>query len=304
MSTMPAATLPSQRNVWIALVCANTAAPAFQIWEYYKGTADSKAALLGIAFALVILNSVLLWALFARSERKGWRLPKKKLRLAAGAMAIVAFLVTVCGVLLLKQRNNYFDLAISGTPLSSINPERTRLVVELIRRSAANSQEVNQAMAEAQKVPLNPAAYSPDSFGSPEIMHSTLAHLAAYAEIDFEYFEKQQTVREDFHRKMAVCDPEYLKNWDAERSDYENIENSANRLEHDWFTSVEALYTYAEQHSHDINIEQGKISISNTAVRQHFDDLFDRSKALHEKLESTVQEEVKHQQQAKAHVGA
>jgi len=102
---------------------------------------------------------------------------------------------------------------------------------------------------------------------------------------------------------MSACDPEYLKSWDADRTDYEEMQKSANQLERDWFASVYVLYSYAEQHSRQIQLKKGEISISNPTIRQKFDDLFGQSKALHEKLVSVVQGEVKRQQQAKAHIG-
>ncbi len=133
-------------------------------------------------------------------------------------------------------------------------------------------------------------------------MHSTVAHLTRYAQIDFSDFAKQEAVRADFRRKMAACDPEYLKNWDAGRTGVEELQNSANQLEHDWFASVTALYSYGEKHARQIKVKAGKISISEPTVRQKFDDLFRHSKALHEKLDQAVQEEVQHQRQAKAHI--
>ena len=138
-----------KRNVWIVLVCVNAAAATSEIWEYHAGKINSTAALLSNAIALVILNLVVLWLVFARSKREGWPIQRKKLSLAAGAMAVTALLFTAVGVSLVKQRNDFFDLAMSNRPLSSIKPERTRLVVEYIRRDAADSQEENKVMAGA-----------------------------------------------------------------------------------------------------------------------------------------------------------
>lgn len=62
------------------------------------------------------------------------------------------------------------------------------------------------------------------------------------------------------------------------------LEQSTNHLEHDWFTSVHALYAYGEQHAQQIRVKDGKTSISNTTVRDKFDDLLGRNKAMHKKL--------------------
>jgi hypothetical protein len=291
------------RNIWIALVCVNAGAPFFEIWKYHSGGINSVTAMLSVAFVLVAFNLMVLWSLFARVSRKGWPLQRKKLTLGAGAMAVIAFFTTAAGVSLVKQRNNYYDLAMSDRPLSSIEPERKRLVVEYIRRAAANSQEENKAMAEAQKRPIDPAVYSTESFSNQKVMRSTLARLTAYTQIDFEYFSKQQAVREDFRRKMEACDPGYLKSWDDDRTDYEQMEQSANQVEHDWFASVNTLYSYGEQHAGQIEVKEGKVSISDPTVRRKFDDLLSESKALHDKLESVVHDEVRHKQQAKADIG-
>jgi len=93
-----------------------------------------------------------------------------------------------------------------------------------------------------------------------------LAQLAKYVEIDFRYFAQQQSARADFSRKMN------------------------------------SLYDYADQHAGEIAVRDGKISISDETLRTTFDALLDRSKALHGKLESTVQEEVRLQQQANAKI--
>lgn len=302
---LPSGMLPinPNRNVWIALVCVNAGAPLFEIWEYHSGAINSAAALLSVGLVLVVLNSVVLGSLFARARRKGRPFQQKKLLLPAGAMAVIAFLSTVVGVSLMRQRNDYFDLAMSDRPLSSITPEQKRLVVEYIRRAAANSQEENKAMAEAQKQPIDPAVYSPESFANQEVMRSTLALLTAYTRIDFEYFAKLQAIREDFRRRMAASDPGYLKSWDADRSDNEQMQQSANQVEHDWFASVDTLYSYGEQHAGQIEVKGGRVSISNPTVRRKFDDLFSQSKALHDKLESVVRDEVKLQRQAKANIG-
>lgn len=217
-------------------------------------------------------------------------------------MAGIGFLSTAFGVSQLKQRSDYYDLAMSNRPLNSIEPERTRLIVEYIRGLAADSQKENKEIAEAQKAPMNSAIYSPESFADQEAMRSTLGRLATFTQIDFRYAAKLQAESEDFHRKMARCDPEYLKSWDAEKRDQDELEKSANQLERDWFISVNALYAYGEQHAREIKATDGKISISNPIVRQTFNDLLGRSKALHEQLETIVQQEVRNRQAAKAHI--
>jgi hypothetical protein len=99
---------------------------------------------------------------------------------------------------------------------------------------------------------------------------------------------------------MTACDSEFLKQWDAERQQQEDAEKSANQLEDDWFASVKSLYDYADQYARKIAVRDGKISVADETVRPTFDALLDRTKALHDKLESTVHKEVRLQQQANA----
>ena len=288
-------------NRWLILICVNGTVPSVILWKYHAGEISSAIALLCGAIVLAVCNTVVLLGFQKRSKRDGSPI-QRSLVVGVIALAIVALLSTALGLRLLHQRNDYADIAISDEPLSSIEPEQKRLVVELIRRTAAISQEENKAMAEAQKVPMNPAVYAPESFRDKEKIQSTLAQLTNYAEIDFQSFDKQQSVRADFRRKMAVCDAEYLKKWDAERKEQEDREKSANQLEHDWLASVNVLYLFAEQHTRDIAVDDGKTSISDPTVRKNFNDLLAQSKDLHERLESTAQEEVRLQKQAKARI--
>lgn len=127
-----------------------------------------------------------------------------------------------------------------------------------------------------------------------------MMHLTSYTEIDFQYFAMQESAREDFRRKMAICDPEYLKSWDAKQQEQEALDKATNQLEHDWVASVKSLYDYAGQHTRDIIVKGGHIAISDVDVHQIFNDRLDRSKALHSKLLSSVREQAKHQQTLKA----
>jgi hypothetical protein len=286
---------------WLVLVCLNGTVPVAVIWKYHGGEISSTVALITGVVVLAVGNIAALLGFQKHARRDGSPL-ERQLVAGAGALAVASFLLTIYAVSLVKHRNGYAELATSDAPLSSIEPERKRLVVELLRRTAAISQEENKTMAEAQKVPMKPVVYSPESFADQQTIRSTLAQLAKYVEIDFRYFAEQQSAREDFSRKMTACDSEYLKQWDAERQQQEGAEKSANQFEHDWFASVKSLYDYADQHAREIAVRDGKISVADETVRPIFNALLDRSKALHDKLESTVQKEVRLQQQAKAKI--
>ena len=151
------------KDEWLLLVCLNGAVSVAVIWKYHGGEFSSAVARMSGVIVLAVGNIAALWGLQKRSKRGGSSL-ERRLVASAGALAVASFLLTIFGVSLVKDRIGYAELATSDTPLSSIEPERKRLVVELIRRTAAISQEENKAMAEAQKVPMNPAVYSPESF--------------------------------------------------------------------------------------------------------------------------------------------
>lgn len=294
-------TKPTTFNSWLILVCINGAAPVTIVWKYHSGEISSAVALFSGAIVLALVNIAALLGIQRRSKRNGSSL-RRRFVVGAMGLAIAAFLATLLGLSLVQQRNEYAGLAMSDVPLAQIEPERKRIVVELIRRTAEISQEENNSMAEVQKVPMNPAVYTPESFANKQIMQSTLAQLTKYSEIDFQYYAKTQDLRQDFRRKMAACDAEYLKSWDAGRKEQEDKDQSTNRLEHDWLTSVNALYVFAEQHAGDIAVKDGKVSVPNPAVREIFNNLLAQSKALHARLESTVQEQVKAQKQAQAEI--
>lgn len=281
------------------LIAINSGVPIATLWEYHAGETSSWVALLSGGIVLLVGNIAALLAFRKWYQRGGLRFPGM---IGAGAviLAVASFLVTLVGVSLLKPRNGYADLASSNIPLSRIEPEQKRLVVELIRRTAANSQEENKEMAEALKEPMNPSVYSPASFGNQQVIGSTMIHLTKYTAIDFDYFSKQQSAREEFKRKMILSDPQFLESWNAKRQQQELLDKETNDLEHDWFASVQQLYDYAAQHTKEISVKDGGLVISNPTVRDLFNKQLDHSKALHTRLVSSVQEQVKHQQKLKA----
>ena len=143
------------RFSWLILACINITVPILTI---YKNRADETSFMIAIVSGTIIIlagNILALVAFHRRSQRDGEVLPNA-LFVGAGALAVVCFLSMIFGVSSSRHRNEYADLALSDTPLSSIEPDQKRLVVEFLRRTAANSQEENKAIADAQKVPMNP----------------------------------------------------------------------------------------------------------------------------------------------------
>ena len=293
--------LARTRFNWILLVAVNIGVLITTIWEYHAGT-DRLVVLVSGGISLVAGNSIVLMAFRKRYHQDGKRLPKSLL-VGATTFAVICSLLTVFGISKVSHHNEYLDLALSDTPLSRIEPEQKRLVVELIRQTEANSQEEDKEMAELQKNSINPPVYSPESFANKQVMESTVAQVARYAEVDSQYYGKQQAAREQFRQKMASVDPSYLASWNTKRQDQEAIEKTTILMERDWLAGLELLYDYAAQHVQEISVKDGKIVIPSDSVRKAFNEQLDRSKALHDKLVSSVQEQSQRQQELKRSVG-
>ena len=183
----------------------------------------------------------------------------------------------------IPERNRYLDLAISNVPLSSIQPERDRLVVQLIRQRAINSRDYDNLLVGARERPVFPALYTPESFASQQVMQSTLDQLTKYADMDFQYFQKQQAAMSEFREKMRKVDAAYLASMEVERKGQEAAEQSADRLEHQWLESVTLLYGYAASHSKEISQKDGRLEFATDASKLGFNDKLDRSRTLHQK---------------------
>jgi hypothetical protein len=199
--------------------------------------------------------------------------------IAISPLLLMSFTISSC-----RSSQDDAALAASNAPLNTIQPERRRWVVELMRRAAANDKEQCKALEEAKKAPMNPPVYSPESFANEEIIRQTLDRLSSYVELDLEYFEKQNAARDDFRRKMAACDPAYLNSWDALSKTQVEDEQASRRSEQVWLSSVESLYDFAARNTKHIVVKDGQLSIDKDSVRETFDDELETSKALHEKL--------------------
>jgi hypothetical protein len=267
---------------WMMIGIVNVTIAVWISVKYRLGQTDEKVALISAGVCVVFLNLAVLWAVRRRRGNSGEPLPKS-LVLGGAILGIIAFASTAVCVLATSHHSNYLDLAMSNRPLSSIDPEQTRLVVELLRGRAANSRENDKLLAEARRSPLNPALYSADSFAGAAVMKSTVERLTYFIEADFQYSEKQQALMQDFRQKMAQSDPAYLRSWDATRQEQETAEASAEKLEHEWLKSVQSLYAYAEDHTREISLKDGKLHFSAPAVQTTFAQQMTDSTALHDK---------------------
>jgi len=289
------------RNVWIILVTLNLGVALFSLWNYHSGAATRQVALISAAIVLVLGNASLLFV-FPKQLKKTSTPPPRNFILTVIAFATISFAITAFGISHLDHRNDYLDIAMSDTPLSSIEPEQRRLVVELLRKRAAFSRENNKDLADASAHPLNPTLYSPESFANKAVMQSTIATLTKFTNIDLHYYGQVQQSAQDFHEKMAVCDPAYLKSWDESMQQREATQASAMQAERDWFASVTALYSYAEDHANNITLKEGRLVITPPSVLDSFNQQMSRSKDLQQRQLDFVHLLLKEQQQAKLNV--
>lgn len=285
-----------QRMEWFVLFCVNLPIPVLLIWKFRAGEITRMNAVISAVICVVFCNAAVLYGVQRGNQGRGRMSPK--FILIAALFALAGFSATALTVSHIAHHRSYLDLAMSDTPLDSIQPQQKRLVVELIRQTAANSRENDKLLAEAQKHPLDPQVYSTESFSSIDVMDRTVARLTELVAADAEYYGKQQKAKQHFREQMAIVDPEYLKSWDKGQAPRENFEAATEELQKEWLESVKALYGYSSQHYGELHIKDGKVQFSNPATGVAFNDQMDRSKALHDKLLDAVQRGVEAHRQA------
>jgi hypothetical protein len=86
----------------------------------------------------------------------------------------------------------------------------------------------------------------------------------------------------------------------ASRSATEAAQTS---FEHEWLSSVEALYSFAAAHREQVRVNDAKLVFANGDVRSRFAKLLDTSKILHRRLLEEVQAGVDQQKHARTEAG-
>jgi hypothetical protein len=287
-----------QRMQWFVLFCANLTIPALLIWKFRACEITERNALISAAICCIGLNGFLLYGFHKGIQRMGGARLRPKVFVVAAILAFVGFSATALTVPRMAHHDSDLDLAMSDAPLDSIQPPRTRILVELIRQIAANSRENDKVLAEAREHPLDPQVYSPQSFASVDVMNRTIARLTAFVVADAEYYGRQQAAQRHFREHMVIVDPAYLESWNKARGPQENLEAATEEIQKEWLVSVKALYDYASQHYGELHIKDRKIQFSTPAANVAFSDQMDRSKALHDKLLAAVQRGVEARRQA------
>ncbi|HKW25116.1 MAG TPA: hypothetical protein VJN48_04990 [Terriglobales bacterium] len=274
-----------KRLDWLLLACANVTVPVVVIWERYEGQVGTTVMLISGLISLVIANIAVLVGIRSRKKRWGQTL-SPSLVLGAALFAVVSAGIMTVGVIAVPAHNEYADLAFSNTPINQIHPEQKALLVELIRRKAANSREY--AATAAQIKPFSPPLYSPESFANADVMRSTIEGLTKAADLDFAYYRKQQAAEKEFRDKVSKIDPQFLAAWDKPGGD-ELAEQAILRLEQQWLASTTVLYQYVGSHQKAITVQNGKLKFATTAVELEFNQRQQYSKTLYTKMEDRIQ---------------
>lgn len=285
---------------WLMLACIDVTVPTVVIWKHHTGEASSTVAVIVGFLSLVVLNVVLLRAIHRRGQRLGQNTSGGFISGAAG-LALLSALLTAIGAYSVPERNDYADLALSNVPLDQIHPEQKALLVEFIRRRAANSRDYERIAA--QMKPLSPALYSPNSFATEAIIRSTSESYKKANAVDFAYHEQQERALNEFRARMLKVDSDYLKSFEVGFQEQEAREAKSIQLQKECLTATLALYEYADTHIRDIAVENGQLRFTNDSVRKEFSRQLARSKSSYERWQEAVQDNAKIQQRARKEIG-
>lgn len=268
---------------YFVIVLANATIPLVVIWQVYSGDTTKGVAFISSVLSAVGLNAVLLWGIVARNRRRTQPTPARVIVWCA-ILAVASIGTATVGLEWTADMTDPLRVAYSSTPLEAIHPEKKRLLVEFLRRKERIEQDYRRVAASAK--PIVPTLYSAESFANTSVMQSTRASVQGAADKDFSFCEVQKKADGDFQRRMVLVDP---------ASDYLNAVESRSKaledwaiLEHEWVSSVDALYAFADAHSKAISARQGKVVISSDSVRVEFSKLLQSSDAIHKRLIESI----------------
>jgi hypothetical protein len=282
-TTMPAIdpTFVRKHFVIFLLIVVNISAPVFVLLQRNSSGLTDNASIWVGWISVVLLNVVFLTAMHMRTRRTVQMVSRRSILIAC-VLTILSGLITTVSISA-TPKDNYLQLALSPMPLSKIQPERKRLIVELLRRDAANSAE-NNRIAKTIK-PISPPLYSINSFASKAAMESTSSQLKTDYEIDCAYSTAKHQASFDFHNKMLKVDPEYLREFETKMHDDDVLEATIETAEEKWVTSALNLYDYAVVNASNISVNDGgHLVIADNGVRQSLLDQINASTALQQTM--------------------
>jgi len=291
----------SRKNLdWLVLIVGNLTVPVMVAWKHHAGEATQTVASVSGLVSLLVLNSVLITAIHFREKRKNEVIPRGFVIGVVG-FALFSASLTVISAYSIPERNDYVELAFSGVPLDQIHPQQKALVVDLLRRTAANSRDYEHLAAQTK--PISPQLYSVESFANESVIRSVLEEYGKANAADFAYHKEQEQTMDEFRDKMMTVDPSYLKSFEAGRQEQETQEAKILQLQQECSTATTALYNYAGTHTKDITVKDGQLRFANDAVQTEFSRQLEGSKTMYERWQGALQESVRRQQQLRKNVG-
>ncbi len=193
------------------------------------------------------------------------------------------------------------ELAFSSIPLDQIHPQQKALVVDFLRRTAANSRDYENVAA--QMKPISPPLHSAGSFANADVIRSVTEEYKKATATDSTYRETQERTMNEFRNKMMKVDPDYLKSFEAGQQARETRETKNFQLQKECVTATLALYDYAETHTKEISVKDGELHFANDSVRMEFSRQLEASKSLNKQCQEAIQELVRDQQRLRKDVG-
>lgn len=280
---------------WILVGIINATIPAIVIWKLQSGEINRTTAVVASWASFIGLNLVYILASRTRDSKQG-RPFRQGFIVHVARFVVVMAVITTLSLYLIHSKNHYAALALSDVPLDSIEPERDRLVVELIRKRAIRSKEY--AAAAAQFPPISPPLYSAASFTNVNTMNSTAAQLKRAFDVDQAYGAQMKGDMDSFRSRMATVDPTYLQSWMTSDGSAEEAQRELLATEDEWAKSVLSLYEFAVSHHKEISVHDGTISFSTPELKSSFEARETASKELQTRVQSGRETALRSQQQA------
>lgn len=248
-----------RRIAWLLLV-VNLAVPACVLLQR-NGNHLTDAANIWVGWICsTMLTAMLVIGTYLRLPVDRRRIPTSMVLTSLGLVVLSGLITTVS--IDSSPSDNYLAVALSDTPLNKIEPDRKRLIVELIRQNKAASDE-NTRIAKTMK-PISPTLYSVDSFANKRAMESTSSQLKQAYGIDKAYAVAMHEARQAFHDQMQKVDPDYLRGFESRMQESDSLEASIEAEESTWVASALSLYDYAAAHSSDISLNKyGHLAIGS-----------------------------------------
>jgi len=161
----------------------NLSVPAFVLFQR-NGNQLTDAANIWVGWiSATMLTVMLVIGTYFRLPMDRRQIPRSMV-LTSLALVVLSGLITTISIAA-SPSDDYLAVALSDTSLDKIKPDRKRLIVELIRKNKAASDE-NSRIAKTMK-PISPALYSVDSFANKTAMESTSSQLKQAYDIDQAY---------------------------------------------------------------------------------------------------------------------